>query len=353
MAQAAKATPEAIRAAIERLVVRGEKVTLQSVREEVGGGSLSTIQPLLQSWRKQQDEAARAQSAAAEPAGEDVPAVPLRVAQSLDAARAALDTIGGAVADAINIAVADERRRGRLELDTERETWERRLADALDARRAAEEDTAQLAADGAAIERDRDDLASRLAAADAETIRLAGALEGERAACRVARAEADQHAVAIQALNEAVEQAEARALAADQARSLAQEAQRAAEGRAQAADAECRAMAEQARLQKDQGSAMIADLTAARDGSLRDLAAERAAAASARSALEARIAALEMLVREQAARLEEALAAAAEARGRLAGETRRADDLASRLVKVEDRPAVPAARRSRHKSETP
>ncbi len=339
MAQTAKATPDAIRAAIERLVGRGEKVTLQSVRDDVGGGSLGTIQPVLKAWREEQDRVARAQAADAEPAAEEAPSVPLRVAQALDASRAALDTVGGAVADAINIAVADERRRGRLELDTEREAWERRLADAQEQARAAEDETSQVATDAAALERERDELADRVVETGADCARLTAELDTERAARQAARAEANQHAAEIAALKETVEQAEARALAAEKAQEQAQEAERAAEGRARAADAahqmadaERRTVIEQARAQQEKDAERILNLTAARDLALQDLAAARASAASAQSELTARIAAVETVNREQAGRLEEALAAAAEARGRLAGETARAEVLGSRLA---------------------
>lgn len=44
-------TPEAIAAAADRLIARGEKPSLRAVRAELGGGSLGTIQPALAAWR--------------------------------------------------------------------------------------------------------------------------------------------------------------------------------------------------------------------------------------------------------------------------------------------------------------
>jgi chromosome segregation ATPase len=230
MAQPSKASPEAITAAISALVARGTRVTLQSVRDEIGGGSLGTIQPVLKAWRGEQDQAARTQAAQATPAYEEAPSVPIRVSQALDAGRHGLDAIAGAVAEAINAAVSDERRRGRLELDTEREGWERRLSAAQDQARAADDETAQVAADAAIIEAERDELAERLALARAETERLSAALATAQQAQQEARAEATTRAAENEALQQAVVQAQARAVSAERE-------QRAAEARATAAEA--------------------------------------------------------------------------------------------------------------------
>jgi colicin import membrane protein len=362
MAQPSKATPDAVRAAISHLVSRGERVTLQTVRDEIGGGSLGTIQPILKAWRGDQDQAARDQATQAAPMDKEAPAVPVRVSQALDAGRQALETVAGAVVEAINAAVTDERRRGRLELETEREGWERRLAEAQDAQRAAEDETTQVAADAAGIERDRDDLAERLATTDTERDRLAGELTTERQAHQAAQALAGQRAAEIDALRQTVAQADARALAAEKAQAQAQEGQHAAEDRAraadnarQAADNERRQVIDQAHAQQERDAQRIDGLTAERDKLRQDLAAEKAAAEAAHRELMERIKSAEASTIAQTEKAETAQRQAAEASAaaegakakaeqlaeRLAGETARAADLAKRL---DDSAAEPAPR---------
>lgn len=49
-------TPEAVAEAAERLVARGQSVTNQAVLEILGGGSMSTIVPLVRAWKAEQKE---------------------------------------------------------------------------------------------------------------------------------------------------------------------------------------------------------------------------------------------------------------------------------------------------------
>lgn len=175
MAQPAKATPEAIHAAIDALVARQEPVTLQSVRNEIGGGSLATIQPVLKTWRAERDAQIRGQSDAGPEPGE-ASAVPMRVSQALDAAHAGLDQVAQAVVEAINTAIADERRRARLELEAEQKAAERRIAEAEERVARAEAEADQVARDGQEIEAERDRLNELLDTLTAERDRLDGRL---------------------------------------------------------------------------------------------------------------------------------------------------------------------------------
>lgn len=317
MAQQAKATPEAVFAACATIAARGEAVTLQAVRQEIGGGSLGTIQPLLKAWRTDQDRAARDQAAQDVPATEEVPTVPVRVSQALDGGRQALDAVAGAVADAINTAVADERRRGRLELDTERETWERRLADAQGHARAAEEATDQVAADARAIEMERDDLAERLATATDAGKRLAAELAAEHDARQVAQGLADQHAAEIEALRQTVAQAEARVLAAEKSQEAAERRAVTTEQARDQADADRRHVIEQAEAREGRDAGKIEGLTADLGQVRADLAA--AVATAGERAEQIRTLAAELA--QGRGELATAQAEAAELRGRLAEKT--------------------------------
>lgn len=49
-------TQEAIEKAAESLIARGEKVTNKAVIAELGGGSMSTVVPLVAAWKKARDE---------------------------------------------------------------------------------------------------------------------------------------------------------------------------------------------------------------------------------------------------------------------------------------------------------
>lgn len=89
--------------------------------------SLATIQPVLKAWRAERDAQMREQRDAAPEPGE-ASAVPMRVSQALDTAHAGLDQVAQAVVDAINAAIADERRRARLELEAEQKAVERARA---------------------------------------------------------------------------------------------------------------------------------------------------------------------------------------------------------------------------------
>ncbi len=317
MAQQAKATREAVFAACERIAARGEAVTLQSVRQEIGGGSLGTIQPLLKEWRAAQDQAARDQAAQAAPEAEEPPALPLRVGQALDAGRQAFDGVAAAVVEAINTAVADERRRGRLELDTERESWERRLAAAQDQVKAAEEETAAVAADAADIEARADRLAEALAVAEAELARLTGELAGEREAHQAVQATAE-------ALQQTVKQAEARAEAAEKRAGMAEAAQAQVEQAHMAADAERRQVIAQAQAREEKEAERIAGLTAERDQARQELAAAKAVGEVTKGALD-REREVSRHLQTQVTGLEaakaEALAAAAERSEQIAGLT--------------------------------
>lgn len=163
MARTAKATPEAVYTAIDAIRARGENITLDAVRRELGGGSLATIQPLVQQWRAEQDQHARdaAQTQPNPDPGADMP-IPMRVAQALDQANQAIAGIGAAVVDAINGAVADERRRARIELDAEREAADRRVRDAEERAAQTLAEAAQVAQDGQQLEAERDSLAEDL-----------------------------------------------------------------------------------------------------------------------------------------------------------------------------------------------
>lgn len=175
MAQPAKATGEAIRAAIASIEARGEAITLQAVRSEIGGGSLATIQPIVKAWRAERDAlTADVRFAEATAAAEPMP-VPVRVAQALDTMRHILDQMGGLVGEAINAALADERRRARLELDAEREAGGRRVAEALERTRLAEAETDQVARDGRQIETERDEFVRQLEAVTGARDELAAA----------------------------------------------------------------------------------------------------------------------------------------------------------------------------------
>ncbi|MFO7596230.1 MAG: DNA-binding protein [Desulfocurvibacter africanus] len=90
------ATKESVASACASLVQRGEKVTALKVREELGGGSMATIAPLIRAWRESQ---ARISGAARE--REAQPAEPLP-----DGVQGAIDTLG----QALRQALADMRR---------------------------------------------------------------------------------------------------------------------------------------------------------------------------------------------------------------------------------------------------
>lgn len=49
-------TPEAVAEAAEKLIARGSPVTNQAVHSLLGGGSMSTISPLLRAWKEDQKE---------------------------------------------------------------------------------------------------------------------------------------------------------------------------------------------------------------------------------------------------------------------------------------------------------
>ena len=49
-------TPDAVFAAADALVARGDSPSLRAVRRELGGGSFGTILPMLQSWRRARGE---------------------------------------------------------------------------------------------------------------------------------------------------------------------------------------------------------------------------------------------------------------------------------------------------------
>ncbi len=52
----AKVTQEAVVAAAEKLISEGKKPTQTAIREVLGGGSFSTINPLYQAWRDSAEE---------------------------------------------------------------------------------------------------------------------------------------------------------------------------------------------------------------------------------------------------------------------------------------------------------
>lgn len=49
-------TPEAVAEAAEKLIARGSPVTNQAVHSLLGGGSMSTISPLVRAWKEDQKE---------------------------------------------------------------------------------------------------------------------------------------------------------------------------------------------------------------------------------------------------------------------------------------------------------
>jgi chromosome segregation ATPase len=165
------ATQDEVFAACERLVARGARPTVDRVREELGGGSLNALTPMVRAWR----EAQQAPGANLPPAGPAEPiTLPTAVQRAVDALSAAVTGLVPAFGVAIAEVAETERRRSRLEVD------------AAATRAAAEvEEARQIAADERAltdaVRAEATGLETALAAKDLEIERLA-ALGAEQTA---------------------------------------------------------------------------------------------------------------------------------------------------------------------------
>lgn len=108
------ATQDEVSAACDRLIARGERASVDKVREELGGGSLNSLTPLVRAWR----EARQAPGADARPAVLAEPvALPVSIQRAVDALSAAVAGLVPAFGAAVAEVAETERRRSRLEVD--------------------------------------------------------------------------------------------------------------------------------------------------------------------------------------------------------------------------------------------
>jgi colicin import membrane protein len=178
------ATQDEVSAACDRIVGRGERATVDRVREELGGGSLNSLTPMVRAWRETQ----QAPGADARPAVPTAPiALPASIQRAVDALSAAVAGLAPGFGAAVAEVVETERRRSRLEVDAAatraaaeveaaRQTAadERALTDAV----RAEATGLETSLAGKDLELDR--RAARIVEQTAEVERLAALLERER-----------------------------------------------------------------------------------------------------------------------------------------------------------------------------
>ncbi len=326
MPQTAKVTRENVRAAYEAIIARGEKPTRMAIRAELGGGSYSTINPFVRELLDELEGAAKQPPAFDSDSPMEMPEI---LAQSINSARLALDAIGQGIISAINTAVTDERRRGRLELDAERDLNQSRLDEVQARRRDAEDEVAQFADEIGRLEAARDDLSERLSVVSAEKERLAQDLSLERDRHRSARNEAERLTAEMNALKQTVLLADDRAKTAEVGRDQAEKTRMAAEKRAeeaerkhQEADVERRRIAQEARNDREKMENTILLLTKERDEAREALIEEKAGTKAIKAELTARIDALVAERGELSARLESSIAEAGQLSERLAAVSR-------------------------------
>lgn len=181
MARKSTITPETVAAAAEALIARGEPVTNKSVLSEIGSGSMSTLVPLLQTWRETQRETQ-------ELAEVEVP----------DALAASAERLASQLWKAAMVEATAGHEALRRELVTARAETAQVQAEMLDllagaeSERDAMRDTADaLSMQQTALEAERDEMGRTIARLETENARLVERVEARTAEAATARQRAD------------------------------------------------------------------------------------------------------------------------------------------------------------------
>jgi colicin import membrane protein len=204
-ASMALVSAESVAAAAEALAGRGERISVASVRTEIGGGSPNALAPLVAAWK-----AARATAepdAAPEDSAPPVPASPPAAVSDLRRVSAAMDGLVAAVLADVTERIEAVRVEADARVQAEREA----------AARTAEQHRAALAA----VERDRDAARGETSAAEAETAEALAEVDALAAQLAVAReqsADLERHLIETAARADAAERALHEGLAALQRR---------------------------------------------------------------------------------------------------------------------------------------
>lgn len=180
MARNPTVTIEAVASAAEKISEAGGKVTLAAVRDAVGGGSFSTISPLLQAWRDAQDEREElAEVAVPEQVTTATQELAARVWKTaVEVARAGHDSLRRDLLDAQQRVEAIQAESAELVtiLETERD----------EARMSAEAEVERREA----LEAEQADLQRRLNVSDVECARLGERIEAKTQAANLAAEQA-------------------------------------------------------------------------------------------------------------------------------------------------------------------
>lgn len=290
-------------AACEAILARGERPTVDRVRDHLGGGSPNRLTPLVRAWKARWRAGARTPPPPSldteqRPAETPVVAQPAvdALSNAVEALRSALDGLPRAFVQVASVAAETERRRSDLEVQSIKAATDAQVREAA-AETADERGLVDLLREEVdAKEAEAVDLAARLGHARAEALRFQTALgdeESKAAELRTALGRATARVAELDALLDATRrEASAAAQAVETAR---------AEGR----DAHERRDALQAQLME-----RSAELAEARTGIAVAQQAARSAEAAARAGEEARGVAV------QQARADAERAGAAEARAR-------------------------------------
>ena len=198
MPQPAKASQETVEQAVDTLFEAGtplDRITVQAVRDQVGGGSNTSIsrhlRPILDAKRAEMSDH---QADVLEGPHHETGPVPDAIRRQLDGAKATLDELGQAVSRQIDAAVADERHRQEAARERERQEHrqaQERLQERLGAIAAERDEIADESAEFEDRIADLQETVERLDAEKAETDRARQAAETakQEAETRADRAE--------------------------------------------------------------------------------------------------------------------------------------------------------------------